>query len=128
MATIYERMQATALRLIAKYGRTVQFTRNEDGEYNPGNGTVGEDDQPEDATVVVLPASGGTVEAFDIKFDSGTLIESNIRALVIAAKDLPWMPKPGDKAAFDGDTWTFIGCTPINPAGTPIVYKASVRR
>ncbi|MEH6483029.1 MULTISPECIES: hypothetical protein [Pseudomonas] len=128
MADVYVRMQATALRLIAKYGRIVPFSRNVDGEYDPGTGGVGETTEPEDATVVVLPASGGTVQAFDIKFDNGTLIETNIRALIIAAKDLAWMPVPGDKATFDGETWTFIGCTPVNPAGTPIVYKASVRR
>ncbi|MHB9796290.1 hypothetical protein ACYCAX_00550 [Pseudomonas sp. MT3] len=40
------------------------------------------------ANVVVLPASNGTVQAFGIKFDNGTIVESNLCAMVIAAKGL----------------------------------------
>jgi hypothetical protein len=128
MSAFYDRMQATALRLLTKFGREVQFSRTIAGEYDPEQGEAGGTVEQEPAIVVVQPASAGTIEAFDIKFEAGGLIEANIRALVIAAKDLAWMPTAGDKATFDGFDWTFIGCTPINPAGTPLVYKASVRR
>lgn len=128
MADIYEELQQDALELLEEFGRKIPFSRTIDGEYDPETGGSSGTTQTETATVVVLPASNGTVQAFDIKFDNGTLVESNLRALVIAAKGLDWMPSPGDKATFDGADWTFIGCTPINPAGTPLVYKASVRR
>lgn len=128
MADNYEELQQDALELLEEFGCKIPFSRTIDGEYDPETGGSSGTTQTETATVVVLPASNGTVQAFDIKFDNGTLVESNLRALVIAAKGLDWMPSPGDKATFDGADWTFIGCTPINPAGTPLVYKASVRR
>lgn len=128
MSDLYASMSATALRLLTNYGRTIQLSRTVDGEYDPETGQSGGTTESQDATVVILPASNGTVQAFDIRFENGTLIEQNLRALTIAAKDLTWVPVSGDKATFDGSEWTFIGCTPINPAGTPIVYKAAVRR
>lgn len=128
MADIYEELQQDALELLEEFGRKIPFSRTIDGEYDPETGGSSGTTQTDMATVVILPASNGTVQAFDIKFDNGTLVESNLRALVIAAKGLEWMPSPGDKATFDDADWTFIGCTPINPAGTPLVYKASVKR
>lgn len=128
MSAFYDRMAATALRLLTNYGRIIQFSRTVDGEYDPETGQSSGTTETEDATVVILPASNGTVQAFDIRFDNGTLIEQNLRALTIAAKGLDWIPAPGDKATFDDTDWIFIGCTPINPAGTPLVYKAAVKR
>lgn len=128
MADIYEELQQDALELLEEFGRKIPFSRTIDGEYDPETGGSSGATETEQATVVILPASNGTVQAFDIKFDNGTLIESNLRALVIAAKGLAWMPAPGDKASFDGADWIFIGCTPINPAGTPLVFKAAVKR
>lgn len=128
MNEIYEELQQEALELLEEFGRNIPFSRTVDGEYDPDTGTSGGAVETQDATVVIQPATGSTVSAFDVKFDNGTLIEQNLRALTIAAQGLSWVPAPGDKAAFDGAEWTFIGCTPINPAGTPIVYKASVKR
>lgn len=129
MADIYEELQHEALELIDEFGRKITLSRSVDGEYDPETGgSTGGSTETEQASVVILPASNALVQSFDIKFESGTLVESNLRALVIAAKGLEWMPSPGDKASFDGADWTFIGCTPINPAGTPLVYKASVKR
>lgn len=128
MSAFYDRMSATALRLLTNYGRSIQLSRTVGGDYDPDTGTSGGSTETQDATVVILPASNGTVQAFDIRYENGTLIEQNLRALTIAAKDLAWVPIAGDKATFDGSDWTFIGCTPINPAGTPIIYKAAVRR
>lgn len=128
MSAFYDRMSATALRLLTNYGRTIQLSRTVDGEYDPEAGQSSGTTETEDATVVILPTSNGTVQAFDIRFDNGTLIEQNLRALTIAAQGLAWVPAPGDKATFDGSDWIFIGCTPINPAGTPLVYKAAVKR
>ena len=124
----YDEMADMALEMLAEFGRTIQLSRTVDGEYDPDTGTSGGTVETQDATVVILPASNGTVQSFDIRFDNGTLIEQNLRALTIAAKDLAWVPVAGDKATFDGSDWTFIGCTPVNPAGTPIVFKAAVKR
>ncbi|MDU4249007.1 hypothetical protein [Pseudomonas sp.] len=124
----YDEMADMALEMLAEFGRVIQLSRVVGGDYDPDTGTSGGSTETQDATVVILPASNGTVQAFDIRFENGTLIEQNLRALTIAAKDLAWVPIAGDKATFDGSDWTFIGCTPVNPAGTPVVYKAAVKR
>lgn len=124
----YDEMADMALEMLAEFGRTISLSRTVGGDYDPDTGTSGGTTETQDATVVILPASNGTVQAFDIRYENGTLIEQNLRALTIAAKDLAWVPVAGDKATFDGSDWTFIGCTPVNPAGTPIVYKAAVKR
>lgn len=123
-----DEMAAMALEMLAEFGRTITLSREVSGTYDPDTGTSSGTTETQDAIVVIQPATGSTVSAFDVKFDNGTLVEQNLRALTIAAKDLAWMPVAGDKASFDGSDWTFIGCTPINPAGTPIVYKAAVKR
>lgn len=124
----YDEMADMALEMLAEFGRVIQLSRTVGGDYDPDTGTTGGSTESENATVVILPASNGTVQAFDIRYENGTLIEQNLRALTIAAKDLTWVPIAGDKATFDGSDWTFIGCTPVNPAGTPVVYKAAVKR
>lgn len=124
----YDEMADMALEMLAEFGRVIQLSRTVGGDYDPDTGTTGGSTESENATVVILPASNGTVQAFDIRYENGTLIEQNLRALTIAAKDLAWVPIAGDKATFDGSDWTFIGCTPVNPAGTPVVYKAAVKR
>ncbi len=116
----YDEMADVALEMLAEFGRTIQLSHTVDGEYDPDTGTSVGTVETQDATVVILPASNGTVQAFDIRYENGTLIEQNLRALTIAAKDLAWVPIAGDKATFDGSDWTFIGCTPVNPAGTPV--------
>lgn len=124
----YDEMADMALEMLTEFGRVIQLSRVVGGDYDPDTGTSGGSTETQDATVVILPASNGTVQAFDIRYENGTLIEQNLRALTIAAKDLAWVPIAGDKATFDGSDWTFIGCTPVNPAGTPVVYKAAVKR
>ncbi|WP_236175345.1 hypothetical protein [Pseudomonas pseudonitroreducens] len=124
----YDEMADMALEMLTEFGRVIQLSRVVGGDYDPDTGTSDGSIETQDATVVILPASNGTVQAFDIRYENGTLIEQNLRALTIAAKDLTWVPIAGDKAIFDGSDWTFIGCTPVNPAGTPVVHKAAVKR
>lgn len=125
----YDDMQDVALEMLAEFGQQLTLKRVTGGTYDPATGT----DTPgttetQTITAVVLPASNGTIEAFDNKFEGGTLIESNLRALKIAAKGLTWAPAPGCVVTLDGHDWAMIGATSSNPAGTPLVYSASIRR
>lgn len=97
-------------------------------DYDPNGGTT-----PVDlswmGTAVVLPASQGTVEAFDVRFEAGTLIESKLRALIIAALGMERAPAPGDTVLFpDGSVGSLLGCTPLNPdVANPIIYQGTVK-
>lgn len=129
MSQFYDRMAATALRLIEQFGQTITLRDIVPGEYDPVTGQeTGEVTRTQAVKAMVLPASKGTVEAFDTKFINDTLIESNLRALKIAAASCEWPPSPGCKVTFDGHDWTMIGVTETSPDGTDLVYSASVMR
>lgn len=127
MSAFYDRMSATTQRLIGQFGRTVTL-RRVSRTYDPITGGETETVEEQAVTCVILPASKGTVEAFDIKFESGSLIESNLRAVKLPAKGLQWPPAPGHEMLFDGETWRVIGVTPSSPGGVDLVYSLSVQR
>lgn len=113
-----------------KRGRAAEltFSRTEGDEYDIETGLTG---TPVTFTglAVVLPASQGTVQAFDNRFENGTLIESTLRAVLIAAHGMTHEPRPGDQVTFpDSTTGSLIGCTPLNPdAANPIIYQGTVK-
>lgn len=80
-------------------------------------------------TAVVSPASGGTVQAFDIRIENGTLITTNLRALKVAAYGLSIVPQPGDKiTGIEDSVWVVLGCTPQSFQGVNLVFDMTVRR
>lgn len=126
----YNRMAATALRLIESKGRDdLVMKRKTAASYDADNDVeVPGVELSQPLKCIVLPASKGAIEAFDNRVENGTLIEANLRQLKIAAKDMTFEPKSGDTVEFEGSKWTALGCTPINPAGVPLVYTVTVKR
>lgn len=119
--TVYTAQIATALRLIEAKGTELTITKpGTSGGFNqpPGAGTA------YTAKCVILPASSDSVRAFDNQFSDGTLIEQNLRKLLIAASGLTQTPEAGHTVSHDGATWSLIGVTPLAPDGTAIIYKA----
>lgn len=129
MSTFYDDMADLAIGMLEEFGQTLILKRVTSESYDPVTGeTLPGVTEAQPITVVVLPASTGAIEAFDIKLVGGTLIESNIRALRIAAKGLLWPPGPGCIVEYEGHDWRMLGATPSNPAGTPLAYSASIMR
>ncbi len=112
---------------------TLTFTRQGTGPgtFNPDTGMYegGSSTITFTGVAVILPASQGTVEAFDVRFDGNSLLESRLRALLIAAHGMTHEPAPGDVVTFpDGKQGSLLGCTPLNPDGAnPIIYQGTVR-
>ena len=122
----YQRAQATALRLIANFGTSMPLIRL-NTEYDPVTGqNFNESIQISEATVVSLPASSGTVQAFDDRY-LDDLKNGRIRFFYVAAAGLKFEPSPGDHFFFEGQTWDIAGATPLNPAGTPVLYTIGGR-
>lgn len=129
----YARSRATADRLIVRFGRAVPIKRAQPAG-NPWDPPLGALSVYE-AKAAVLPASQGTIEAFDNRLEGGTLIEENLRFLLMSAemKKVEGVgpdaiePKSGDVVHFDGERWVVLGCTPMNPAGTAVYSPASWR-
>lgn len=131
MSEFYDEMSDVALETITEFGTTITFGRSVPGEYDPATGTTtGDVILSWPALAVILPASQGVIEAFDVRFQDGTMIESNLRALLVAAQGMARAPLPADSVTFpDGGKWQALGCTPLNPdGGTPLIYNVTVRR
>ncbi len=125
----YAATAATADRLLKRFGTTLSFERDSEPEYDPGTGNAASTLLEWTAIAAILPASKGTIEAFDVRLENGTLIESKLRALLISAVSSVRMPVPGDRVLFpDGKKGVFLGCTPLNVDGrTPVIYQGTVK-
>ncbi|PWJ80639.1 hypothetical protein C7441_112181 [Pseudaminobacter salicylatoxidans] len=133
----YAKSQATAERLLKKFGRSLLISR-EFSEADPAK--PWEPGVAYTATYLafaaVLPASKGTIEAFDNRLEGGTLIDERLRYVLMS----PVMtrtstlgpdiiePQSLDVLTFDGREWTVLGCTPLNPAGPAVLYPMGVKR
>lgn len=121
MSEFYQRMAATALRLIGKYGRPVIFKLETTGKYDPATGKTGPAFVREQTGQAVL------ADYSRREFETSTLLVRGDKRLKLAAKGLEWVPTLATKAVIDGKSWSVISISEINPAGTPIVYDLQVR-
>jgi len=125
--TFYSEMAEVADELITEFGQVITINR-----YAPtvvgstGVATKGAATATSTANAIVLPASKGTVEAFDNRRDTLLLSGRKLRYLKIASASMTFEPDPLDEAVFNSATWQVLGCTPVNPAGTPLVYGIGV--
>lgn len=131
----YVKSQNTADRLIKKFGqpRIVSLQRFIPASGPASNPTPQGYGTAFDVTAVVLPASKGTIEAFDNRLERGTLIEENLRYIIVSpllpgGGVLNQAPKSLDKFTFDGEGWVILGCTPLNPGGIPVYYPCGCKR
>ena len=122
----YTAAETTAARLIDKFGETVNLLRY-DATYDPVTGqTSSEVSQITEATLVSLPASQGTVEAFDNRTREA-FIQGKLRFFIVAAKNLSFLPLPGDYISFESALWEIMGSTPLNPAGTALIFRVGAQ-
>jgi hypothetical protein len=54
------------------------------------------------------------------------LIQSGDRLAIVAADQAT--PIPGDSLTIGGVAWKIIAVTPVNPAGTALLFKLHVRK
>jgi len=124
----YAAIAAEAKEIIAEFGLTITFNRYTTTS-DPVAGTV----QPvlqstQGLAAAVLPASKGTLEAFDVRFMDDLLASQDVRFAIVTAHGSLFEPTPGDEATFMGRTWQVLGCTPLNVNGTPVIFSVGFRR
>ncbi len=131
MATFdYGKSQATVRRLLDKFGTVCEIIR----WVAPDGSTPWEPGEPVEhkfsARVAMLPASKGTIEAFDIRLDEN-LIMQNVRFGIMETQMTKLSgptgldsitPKPTDNVIVNGETLTVLGCTPLSPSGIPVYF------
>lgn len=77
---------------------------------------------------VEVPVTASLMGTFGIALAPGALVAKTVRAFKVSAL-LAFQPAPKDEVTLaDGTVWPVIGCTPINPAGTPLIYTVGVAK
>lgn len=121
----YIKAQQSALTLIQKFGQKVTLAKVF-SNYDPVSGvTTPTLITPSDAWVVSLPASSAKLD-FDDQFAEDLRI-GKTRLFYMAARGLVFKPESGVYMTYQGATWEIIGATPLNPAGTPLIYTVGAR-
>lgn len=125
MSAFYDRMSATALRLIERFGQTITLRDTVPGEYDPVTGGS----TPE--TTVDQPAQAilqdYAIQQAGMSYAEGTVIQQGDKKILVAAQGLT-PPQLTTTVLADGATWTIVNIKEINPAGTPLVYELQGRR
>ena len=126
MSAFYDRMAATALRLIERFGLTATLSEVTPGEYDPVTGVeTGGATLTQTGQLILLDY---TAQEAGIINAAGSLVQQGDKKIMLAAKGLEWPPTMTTTVLADGLTWTIINIKTTNPAGTPLLYELHGRR
>lgn len=112
----YTKPQATADRLIEKFGSTgaIRRTTNGGDEWAP---TVTTTDY---AAIICTPG-------YKLENRNATLIQAGDKVGLIAMKDLSITPTMADKVVIEDVAYSFVDLQPLRPAGTTVLYEFHAR-
>ena len=113
-------------KMCRKFGTAGLFCRFSPVVYYTGDVVRGDPVQAFTANLVVLPVTNGHVGGFDDRLVAETLAHKTGRFFQVAALDATFEPRALDRVTVDGVVYSVVGCTPINPAGTPVTYGVGV--
>ncbi|UHC82312.1 hypothetical protein LS633_00260 [Pseudomonas sp. NIBR-H-19] len=126
MSAFYDRMAATALRLIERFGLAATLSEVTPGEYDPVTGVeTGGATLTQTGQLILLDY---TAQEAGIINAAGSLVRQGDKKIMLAAKGLEWPPSMTTTVLADGLTWTVVNVKSTNPAGTPLVYELHGRR
>ena len=118
MSAFYDRMQATATRLISRYGYSTQLQRDGAPTGPPHN------PQPGPATQHVC-----TVVELDYSLtnrDETLVLKGDKLGLMSTAIDTA--PGKNDRLVLGGVAYNFVDLQPLSPGGQVLLYEFHVRR
>lgn len=127
MSFNYARTQATARRLIEKFGQSATFTRISEGEYDAESGESVEVEATFTANVAVLPVNDRGGERAD-NFKRDGLVDDKRRRLLVEVNSTGDEPSPTDTVAVEGENWRIKGIEPLAPGGVNVLYDLEVER
>jgi len=129
--SIYDSQIKLAERLITEKGVAITIRRyTSDAGTGYQSFTSEETNYIDYSTYAVrLPATGGKVQAFDIRAIDPNLNINELEFLLTKARGLAITPRPDDEVSFDGVNFMkVLGNTPLQPDGTPIIHGLSIRK
>lgn len=124
MSEFYDRMAATALRLLRKFGQSVTIRRVTGGSVDPVTGTVVAGTTTDTTATAVL--QDYSLQESGAANMQQTLIQSGDKKFIVAARGIN-PPALTDKILAAGKTWNIINIKEINPEGAPMVYEIQGR-
>lgn len=120
--TFYTDLQTVATDLLTQFGQNGTW-RQESNSYDPSTGTNMVTSTDTTVKLAILPLPRGRDEF------SEELIEMSTNSIIVEAKALvaaSVTPTSNDKIVVGSTIYQITDLTPINPAGTPVVYKMLV--
>jgi hypothetical protein len=124
----YAAAAETARKLIESFGSLSTINRFSDTPNVVAGSVARVVTKTQRLPAVILPASGGTLEAFDVRFMSDVKDSTDVRFSLVAAKGSTFQPEPKDEVTILGQVWQVMGCTPLNINGTPLIYSVGLKR
>jgi len=125
----YATLAKNADKQLAKFGQQLTVSR-----YAPsrnattGAVTKGAATLTDTVSAIEVPVTANLLGTFGVSLESNALVAKTVRAFKVSAL-LSFQPAPKDEITLaDGTIWPVIGCTPVNPAGTPIIYTVGVAK
>lgn len=127
MADFYERMAATALRLITRFGQVGTISDVTPGTYDAVSGDELTPDTPISQTAQMILLDY-TLQESGAKYNEGNQVLAGDKKILIAAQGLAWAPMMTSRITADGAVWQAVNIKASNPAGTPLVYEIHGRK
>lgn len=119
MSAFYQKMAATALRLLTKFGAPIVLARETGRDIDP---VTGVDTAGVDASVTTT----GLIKPYPDRMIDGTRILEGDKELVLSSEH---QPLPSDKPQIGGEDWSIISIKTIDPDLTgAVVYFVQVRK
>lgn len=114
----YARSATTALRLIAKFGRTIQHVSVAEGTYDTTTGEVVNTETSTDVTACDFAFK-------DNEYKNG-LVQSGDRYALIgqSVADI----NVSDRLVIDSISWNIVNVQKLSPAGTVVLWTVHIRK
>lgn len=122
MAFNYSASQATALRLLEQFGQSVTRIAVTVGDYDPSTGQAVETETRTTRTGVLL--NYGSESKMGDRYVNGNLVQAGDRKLLLDGTGAALLT---DRYEVDGSIYNSLSITPLNPAGTVVMYEIHVR-
>lgn len=112
------RMAATALRMIARHGRSLTLRIVDQGDYDSGSGAVVQN--------LTDYASVGVRLDYEQRYIDGTVIRAGDQKLLMPPQDIP-RPLTGHQILMGGRTYRVVSVGEVAPNGDPALYELQLR-
>lgn len=118
MSRFYNRMQATAERLIERFGYTTNIERDGAPSGPPHN--------PQPGQPTLHPCKVVEMKYSLTDRDATLVLQGDKLGLISTAIDVP--PAKEDRLEMDGEVYHFIDVQPLSPGGQVLLYEFHARR